>query len=553
MSYYKVGISKKNITYYKKSLSMQGFGRPKQKTKAMETPSWSPPNSFPLYSRAFVIVSYNAEDKVTGITALVVADIWACSEKIKTKVLQKLKQKGINDFVTDNLMISGTHNHCGAGGYFDEPLYDLTIKGTKTAKTENTETIANGICASIVEAYGNKTKANVYLRKGDLELGWNRSEAAYEKNVDAADYATNVDTEMLFLKFNKILDDGKEEPIGILNWFAIHPTDRGKKTRDINGDNKGYAAYLFEQYMEDVHQNVNFVAAFANANCGDVNRKPEQKANGDYKTDLSYKKRLDRMVDSGEKQYKKALELFLENDLVEQKLEGAVSYAYSEKNMSAIQITENKRTWIPAIGLSMLAGSTENGPSALAGWPFCLAEGITDGNFKSTQEYVLDAVKSIASSHKTGYGLSDFYAVLIANQITSLKTRSVESLSKEEHMGHYPKPIVLVAGGISPTLTPEILPLQMIRIGGLIITAIPSEITTMAGRRLRNEVLKDLKEYGVEHVALAAYSNHYAQYIATIEEYNAQHYEGASTLFGPHTLEAYIHNFLAIGNRFKLA
>ena len=44
---------------------------------------------------------------------------------------------------------------------------------------------------------------------------------------------------------------------------------------------------------------------------------------------------------------------------------------------------------------------------------------------------------------------------------------------------------------------------------------------------------------GVRHVALGTYANEYAQYITTLEEYSSQQYEGASTLFGPHTLEAY--------------
>jgi neutral ceramidase len=35
-------------------------------------------------------------------------------------------------------------------------------------------------------------------------------------------------------------------------------------------------------------------------------------------------------------------------------------------------------------------------------------------------------------------------------------------------------------------------------------------------------------------------ANTYGHYIATEEEYGAQRYEGASTLYGPHTLEAYI-------------
>jgi neutral ceramidase len=41
------------------------------------------------------------------------------------------------------------------------------------------------------------------------------------------------------------------------------------------------------------------------------------------------------------------------------------------------------------------------------------------------------------------------------------------------------------------------------------------------------------------HIVIAGLSNSYTHYIATYEEYQQQRYEGASTLYGPHTLAAY--------------
>ena len=61
----------------------------------------------------------------------------------------------------------------------------------------------------------------------------------------------------------------------------------------------------------------------------------------------------------------------------------------------------------------------------------------------------------------------------------------------------------------------------------------------MAGRRLNNTVATKLQGSGIDHVVLAGYANEYTQYVATKEEYDQQHYEGASTLFGPYTLQAY--------------
>lgn len=45
------------------------------------------------------------------------------------------------------------------------------------------------------------------------------------------------------------------------------------------------------------------------------------------------------------------------------------------------------------------------------------------------------------------------------------------------------------------------------------------------------------------YVTIAGLSNSYASYVVTYEEYQAQRYEAASTIFGPHTLDAYIQEF----------
>lgn len=95
---------------------------------------------------------------------------------------------------------------------------------------------------------------------------------------------------------------------------------------------------------------------------------------------------------------------------------------------------------------------------------------------------------------------------------------------------------------------PSILPIQLFTIGkDLVILSVPAELTTMAGRRLRRRVLQTLIQYGAATsetiVVIAGVANEYCQYCATFEEYQAQRYEGASTLYGPHTHAAYMQEF----------
>ncbi|KAJ7555860.1 hypothetical protein O6H91_05G057600 [Diphasiastrum complanatum] len=70
-----------------------------------------------------------------------------------------------------------------------------------------------------------------------------------------------------------------------------------------------------------------------------------------------------------------------------------------------------------------------------------------------------------------------------------------------------------------------------------------AEFTTMAGRRLREAITATLVEQGYStniEVVISGLTNTYSQYVTTFEEYQVQRYEGASTLYGPHTLSAYI-------------
>lgn len=70
-------------------------------------------------------------------------------------------------------------------------------------------------------------------------------------------------------------------------------------------------------------------------------------------------------------------------------------------------------------------------------------------------------------------------------------------------------------------------------------------LSTMAGRRLRYAVKKVLMDRGVADpiITIAGLANSYSHYVTTVEEYAGQRYEAASTLYGPHTLAAYIQEF----------
>ncbi|XP_033099383.1 neutral ceramidase 2-like isoform X2 [Anneissia japonica] len=138
-----------------------------------------------------------------------------------------------------------------------------------------------------------------------------------------------------------------------------------------------------------------------------------------------------------------------------------------------------------------------------------------------------------------------------------LVRNAIKEPSKEEIDCHAPKPILLPTGEISVPWKwqPTIVDVQLLRIGQVVIAAVPGEFSTMAGRRLRNAIKETLVENGMSgdtKVTISGLANTYSDYIVTYEEYQVQRYEGASTIYGPHTLQAYIHKFRELAKKIAL-
>ena len=504
---YLIGTGIYDVTGPAAELGMFGMASIDQRTEGIESR---------LFSRAFIICDQISNRRVVILSA----EILTCTQAVKLEVVKRLKTIFGDDLYTiDNVLLSGTHTHSGPGGYSHYALYNLTILGFDE---QNFECIVNGMVQSIKKAHQNLAPGKIFINRGNIEdCGLNRSTVAYENNPpdEKAKYNGNTDKEMLLLKFVK--NDGKE--IGCLNWYAIHPTNRGNKNKLISGDNKGYASYLFEKEKgTNIHDAETFIAAFANSNCGDIS------GNVKYGVpDLTHD--FIHMKEFGEKQYIKAKELYNSANI---ELSGSIDFRHTNVNMSNVQIKgTNNRTYPAALGASMFAGSTEDSAS-----DFGITEGIkatSSGDYPAEQRNIILEAINILSGLLTGF--------------------KVPGILEDEMMqGHKPKPIVFAQGLAEPyPLSPEVLPLQIIKIGNLVIAAVPSEITTMAGRRLKTTILNEFGNSVVDYFAINAYANSYAGYITTKEEYDTQLYEGASTHFGPYTLMAYQQEFGKLAKAIK--
>jgi neutral ceramidase len=213
----------------------------------------------------------------------------------------------------------------------------------------------------------------------------------------------------------------------------------------------------------------------------------------------------------GEKQSNKAIELF---QSAKEQIRGKIAYKQTYVDMTnlSVKLSSGKvvTTCPAAVGFSFAAGTTD-GPGA-----FDFTQADDQGN--------------------------KFWR-LVGGLLHKPGQKQIDCQS--------PKPVLIDTGEmVTPyDWAPSVLPIQILQIGQFIILSVPGEFTTMAGRRLREAVKATLVKKGNgqfnsdTRVVIAGLAGDYSQYIATYEEYEIQRYEGASTLFGPHTLEGYIQEF----------
>lgn len=443
----------------------------------------------------------------------------------------------------ENLSISGTHTHSSPGGFLQYALYQITSMGFSN---EVMETYVEGIAQAILRAYNHLENGTIQMAK-ETFLGEehvaniNRSPTSYLLNPqwERDIYAEEGDTDktMLQLKFST---RGKAEGtegafmssklIGILNWFAVHGTSMNSTNQLISGDNKGYASYCMEKYVngqETLPGQGDFVAAFASTNLGDVSPNtggPRCLDTGepcDLATSTCNGRNAKCIASGPGNDMEESTEIIgrMQVDMATKLLQhgnggaylnGSVAFRHSFVDMSNRNVTLESgkvvHTCPAALGYGFAAGTTD-GP----------------GSFDFTQ----------------GENISSPFWNLIGGFLSPPTRKQKEC--------HDPKPILLNTGGVTLPYPwdPDSVPISIFQIGRLFIVSVPCEFTTMAGRRLRRAVKKIAVDKGISNpeVTIAGLANSYTHYVTTFEEYAGQRYEAASTLYGPHTLLAYIQEF----------
>ncbi|MCH8611796.1 neutral/alkaline non-lysosomal ceramidase N-terminal domain-containing protein [Arsenicicoccus dermatophilus] len=456
---------------------MMGYAKTEQTTSGI----WQR-----LRARTFVV-----QDQAGHRVAYVVAEMGMDFRSVDEEVQRRLRAAGLADrYGRDNVVISGTHTHAGPGGYSGNVAYNLATNGFQP---QLMDAIASGIVESLVAADKDLRPGAVTISRSTLDDGnVNRSKVAFDRNPvgDRAPFPDGRAPESVTLRFSQ---GGRE--VGLLNWFAVHATSLPSTNTLLSPDNKGYAAYHVEHDLHGVRYRDQdpqaYVAAFAAGAEGDQSPNLDLRPGSGPTQDP-----LQNTLILGRRQAAAALA-----PAPAVPVTGSIDHRKRYVDLGATTVSPRwtgdgraHTTCRGAVSASMAAGSTEDGP-ALAGF--------TEG--------LVSPIQAVADA---------------------LRTPVPEEVKTCQH----PKASLVATGALG--LTPDVVPLQTIRLGQLVIATVPGEISAVAGLRLRRAIAETVGA-NLPDVILQPYAGDYNDYTVTPEEYDSQQYEGGSTLNGRWQLPAY--------------
>ncbi|KAH6621743.1 neutral ceramidase precursor [Boeremia exigua] len=517
-SQYLIGVGKADITGPVVELNLMGYANSSQVGTGLRQR---------IYSRAFIVGSPNVPAERV---VYMVLDTQSGDTAIRNGILEGLRALGSEYavYTKDNVAVTGTHSHSGPGAWLNYLLPQITSLGFDK---QSYQAIVDGAVLSIQRAHQSLAPGTVSAATGTIaNANINRSLFAYLANpaAERARYADSVDKTMTLLKFTRA-SDGKA--MGILNWFATHGTSMLGNQTLVTGDNKGVAAYLFEEAVAG-QANIadGFVAGFSQANVGDTS----PNVLGAYCEDGTGQQcRLnDSTCANGKSQDCHGRGPFFGlND-------GGAKSCYEIGKRQA----DGARSIFTSASFTTLSGSVRAFHifADFSNYTVTLANGSRVTTCPAAMG------NSFAAGTTDGPGAFDFVQNdpgAPQNPFWNVVGSAISPPSAAQRACQYPKPVLLNVGQANTPYpwSPNIVDIQAFRIGQLIIIAAPGEATTMSGRRWREAVAAAAGPLTANPiVVLGGPANTYAHYIATEEEYSIQRYEGASTLYGPHTLAAFI-------------
>ncbi|QIS19661.1 neutral/alkaline ceramidase [Nocardia terpenica] len=449
-------------------------------------------------ARAYIVV-----DRKTGDRAVFVnADNACLFQSVHLAVLQRLAQWFGDIYTERNVNINATHNHNSCGGTAREYAYSLAAYGFQQ---NSHQAEVNGIVAAIARAHDRLAPGEILLGHGELhDAAANRSRVAFELNPpeDRAQFPNAIDPQVTVLRLRQ-----RGRDVGAITWYATHGTSLTDRNTLLSADNKGYASYRWEHDEMGVRYldgQPGFVAAFAQTNPGDIT--PNLNVIPWHPSGPTENNRVNCAL-IGERQYQA----------------GRAAFAAARPMSSG--------------GVDAVLRYVNMGDTAIDG------DYTPDGKPARTSPAMMGASAAATSSEDNWNTQLPFLQEGDTNPVVAALGGVNGPIEQWMRDVQAPKLIVAPLGTLPPRpWVPLVLPIQILRIGDLVLASGPAEYTVVSGLRIRRLVARALGA-PLENVLMQGYANGYSGYVTTPEEYVSQQYEGGETLFGRWTLSAYMQEF----------
>jgi neutral ceramidase len=421
--------------------------------------------------------------------ALVASDLNGIAGGVVKAAAEKLKSRGFSEA---NIIVSASHTHAAPSGYYTFSTYNTVFMTTSTLTDQNVSGAIDPqlyafevrqLVLAITRADDDRAPAKVGWSTAHLEgLTANRSiEAHLRDHGIVKDYGTGkvsddpdgyvhtIDPEVQVLRIDKRIGSAYK-PIGIWTTFADHGTVNKYTYGVYNADHHGSAIRV----VEDTIRHEGGVPASqdvinAYGNTDEGDQSAGLTRSGPAAADLVGRVEAERMLEA---------------------------WRDAGKHLTTTPELAVRWTRVCFCGQGTAGGPVSS--TATPGLPL----------FTGSEE-----------------GRGPLYD--ITQQPFEGKASPVDD-PQDPAQGHK---IVVPTGLFSPGSAPRAVPLTVARVADRLIGTIPGEMTVDMGRRVRAALTKAAPP-GINAVQLSGLANEYLSYFVTPEEYDAQHYEGGSTMYG---------------------
>ncbi|MET4164478.1 MULTISPECIES: neutral/alkaline ceramidase [Gordonia] len=483
-----VGCGIADVTGAVAGQGMMGYSNPEQIAAGLLQRCWA---------RAYIVVDRATGKRIVFLTA----DLACLFQSHHMGLMTKLRKRFGSLYTESNVNLNAQHTHASCGGTSWDYAYSLAAFGFKK---NSYDAEVDGMFAAIVRAHENLAPGTLTIGREELhDASRNRSRVAFDANPssDRRHFPNAIDPQVTVLRLRQHDRSGGRD-IGAITWFPTHGTSLTDRNVLIAGDNKGYASHLWERAQPG------FVAAFPQTNSGDMTPNLAL-AQFDPSGPTSDNRRNCELI--GERQYIAGRRAF---EAARPMTQGGVDSIVRYVDMSSVSISG---TYTP------------------------------DGRPASTTPAMMGA-GAVATSSEDNYEQPlPFLVEGMTNPlVTALGGDRVPPIAPWMRDMQAPKLIAFPLGLLPPSgWIPSVVPLQLMRIGEIVLVGVPAEVTVVAGLRLRQVVADELRT-DLDNVLVQGFANAYTQYVTTPEEYDLQHYEGGETQYGRYTLSAYLQEFAAL-------